>query len=60
MEFKLLVVGNAGVGKTAVTAWLAGLPGWNRLDHAQCCGGAGLFFVAGTGFFLVGSCSIKK
>ena len=42
MEFKLVVVGNAGVGKTAVTAWLAGLPGWNRLDHAHCCGGAGL------------------
>lgn len=29
-EFKLLVVGQAGVGKTAVTAWLAGLMGWNR------------------------------
>ena len=26
----MLVVGQAGVGKTAVTAWLAGLPGWNR------------------------------
>jgi hypothetical protein len=24
------VVGQAGVGKTAVSAWLAGLPGWNR------------------------------
>jgi hypothetical protein len=29
-EFKVLVVGQAGVGKTAVSAWLAGLPGWNR------------------------------
>lgn len=29
-EFKLYLVGESGVGKTAVASWLAGLQGWNR------------------------------
>jgi len=29
-EYKLFLVGESGVGKTAVAAWLAGLPAWNR------------------------------
>jgi len=30
VEYKLFLVGDSGVGKSAVAAWLAGLPAWNR------------------------------
>jgi len=29
-EYKVFLVGESGVGKSAAAAWMAGLPGWNR------------------------------
>ena len=30
IEYKLFLLGDGGAGKSAVTAWLAGISAWNR------------------------------